>query len=580
MNEHLDLFSAAPLLTRLPDESLFSLVSRHHFLWGNSLASTTSKQFFSHSRCGSLHDFPNRLQILVERTGAVYGDARDVAINLTLLKFYRPFLPPEDVSYAVDCLSHGHILSLRIRLGIATSRFLANHPLKACFGCMQEDLSSTGWAYWHIKHQYPGVWACTKHAMLLQQSRSTSVGRFQWALPRADELRESFAGAVHSATPQLEFLASFATLVETAVSEGARSGLGVDRFNEHYRAEFMNRGWLSVGGHMRLKEISTSFLNHVQLFQAREEFAGFPVTLQQASTQLGRFFSSPRAKTHPFRHLVMIHWLFGTWDRFVQSTSVEKRAALTGDMTQSRKGEVDCARRKEFEVLVRGKSFSPRAAGLSVGIDPQTAQVWAAKSGIAVQRRPKKLHSDLRKLAIRRLRRGAEKSAVATEVGVSIETISRVLWTEVGLQRAWTEARHERARAQARKVWAKLLNTSSAMGMKWMRTIEPAAYAWLYRNDRSWLIENKPSPNPSHRPPQPAAIDWQARDEQLSVAVERACLQLLQERGERLRHVNQLYPLIPQLHAKRGHLDKLPLTRLAIQRSIAARPQGASDLLT
>ncbi|MBB6559274.1 hypothetical protein HNP48_001941 [Acidovorax soli] len=578
MAEHLDLYPSVSLLIPLPDESLFSLVSRHHFLWGNAISSTTSNQFFCHPRNGAQHDFPNRLQVFVDRTGGVYGNAREVALNLTLLKFYQPFLSQEGVSDAIECLSHGRIALLRLKLGVLTSRFGANHPLKACPVCMREDLVGTGWAYWHLKHQYPGVWVCIMHGVPLLQSKSTGVGRFQWVLPRLDELHDSLNESARSITLSLDALASFAELIDAVVLAGTLSKFEVDRFYEHYRAEFMSRGWLSALGHMRLNAIATSFLNHVQPFQFLEEFAGFPMTLRQASLQLGRLFNSPRTKTHPFRHLMMIHWLFGTWERFSQSKYVAMQTAMEVGLTQLRaEGEVD-ARKKEFDALVREKKFSPKAAASSIGIDPQTALIWAAKLGIAVQRRPKILLPDLRKLAVKRLRRGAEKSAVATEVGVSIQTISRLLWTEVGLQQAWTEARLRRTRDRARKAWARLLKTSGPVGVKWMRTIEPATYAWLYRNDHLWLAEHSPCPNPSHRRPCTACVDWKARDEQLSVAIEQACL-VLQERGEHLKHVNQLYPLVPQLHAKRRHLNALPLTRLAIQRSIGDRHPGMSDLL-
>lgn len=576
MTERLDLFPAAPLLLRLPDESLFSLVSRHHFLWGNSVASTTSRQFFSHARRAAHHDFLNWLQSFVERTGAVYGDVRHVAINLTLLKFYQPFLSQEEVSNAVEYLSHGRIALLRLRLGIHTSGFRANHPLKACVGCMQEDMHSCGWTYWHMKHQYPGVWICTKHGMPLQQSKSIGVGRFHWVLPRLDDLHDCIANAGLSATHHLEVFAGFADLVEAAVSEGTRSKLEVDRFHERYRAEFMNRGWVSEGGQLRLKAISASFVDHLRFFPALDELAGFPRTVQQASPQLSRLLSSPQNKTHPLRHLVMIHWLFGTWEQFSRFQPV-RRVASTVEQAQSRSDEVVDIRKEELNLLLRNKNVSLRAAASRIGVDAQTALAWAATMGFAIHRRPKVLHPDVREQVIRRLRTGADKSVVASEAGVTVQTIARLLLAEVGLHRTWMDVRHERARGRARKIWTKLLKTSGGVGVKWMRAMEPAVYSWLYRNDRSWLNEHKPCQSPQRRQ-NAASVDWKARDELLCVAVEKACLTLLSEHGERLKHANQLYPLIPQLHSKRRQLDKLPLTRRAIERALVARPPGAGDL--
>jgi hypothetical protein len=44
-----------------------------------------------------------------------------------------------------DTLAH-----FKLRLGILTSRFRANHPLKACVVCMAADRNRFGWAYWHL----------------------------------------------------------------------------------------------------------------------------------------------------------------------------------------------------------------------------------------------------------------------------------------------------------------------------------------------------------------------------------------------------------------------------------------------
>lgn len=436
-----------------------------------------------------------------------------------------------------------------------------------------------GWAYWHIKHQFPGVWICTQHALPLLQSKSTGVGRFQWLLPQLDDLHNCLADSGRSTALHLEVLASFAVLIEAAVTQGSLSKLEVDRFHERYRAEFTNRGWVSPGGQLRLKAISASFLEHLRLFPVLDELAGFPRTMQQASAQLGRLLSSPLNKTHPLRHLVTIHWLFGKWERFARFQPFGRLAASI-DQAQSHGAEVADVRKEELYLLLRNTNVSLRAAASRIGVDPQTALAWAAKMGFALHRRPKILRPDVREQVIRRLRRGAEKSAVASEAGVSVQTIARLLLTEVGLRQTWIEVRHERAGARARKIWIKLLKTSGAMGVKWMRAMEPAVYSWLYRNDRLWLNEHRPRQSSSQRRQNAASVDWKARDELLCTAVEKASLTLLTEYGERLKHVNQLYPLIPQLHSKRRQLDKLPLTRRAIERSLVARPPGATDLFT
>jgi hypothetical protein len=80
-----DLFENTALLAWLPGETLFSLVSRHHYFWGYRLASQTCQRFFGHSRSGSQHDLPSRLSEFAARTGGHYGDSGEVARQRTIL---------------------------------------------------------------------------------------------------------------------------------------------------------------------------------------------------------------------------------------------------------------------------------------------------------------------------------------------------------------------------------------------------------------------------------------------------------------------------------------------------------------
>ena len=50
------LFSEYQLLCWLPDETLFSLVSRHHQLWGHVTSAQTCQLIFGRARAGTHHD--------------------------------------------------------------------------------------------------------------------------------------------------------------------------------------------------------------------------------------------------------------------------------------------------------------------------------------------------------------------------------------------------------------------------------------------------------------------------------------------------------------------------------------------
>ena len=164
----------------------------------------------------------------------------------------------------------------------------------------------------------------------------------------------------------------------------------------------------------------------------------------------------------------------------------------------------------------------------------------------------------------------ADKGQVASRAGVSIETITRLLLSDAKLHADWSEARSERAKAHARNLWLELLQSSGDLGVKWMRTMDPRTYAWLYRNDRAWLDAHKPDPLPESQRSRPSSVDWLARDEQLCILVREAALRLMEEQGISRIYLWQLCQHIPDLRAKQAQLPRLPRTLEAIKAALSA----------
>ena len=104
-----------------------------------------------------------------------------------------------------------------------------------------------------------------------------------------------------------------------------------------------------------------------------------------------------------------------------------------------------------------------------------------------------------------------------------------------------------------------------------MRTLEPKAYAWLYRNDRVWLNAHKPTATPLREMDKMPAVDWSVRDVQLSAEVRRVALRLLIDNKVNHLFFWQLYQHIPELKAKRSVLHRLPLTQAAIDAVLKAK---------
>ncbi|MDD5177536.1 MAG: TnsD family Tn7-like transposition protein [Sterolibacterium sp.] len=569
------LIGSSPLLEWLPDETLFSLCSRHHQYWGYSTSWQSAQVMFGGRRAGTHHDLPSGLDAFVCRTDANFGTADQIARDRTLLRYYRPFISPTATDTAVQTMRGPSVAHLKFQLGLLTSRFRANHPLKACTSCMRDDVEKNGWVYWHLQHQFPGVWACPLHGepLLTSTVKSTGVERFLWHLPEDNRLNGDWFAASHSATEALRALATLTTgLVEFAADDGWLDALAVQTT---LRTRLAEKGWITAGGNARVTDAAADFLQHCAALRAAPELAGLPSNLEEAKNQIGLLIRPLRAGTHPLRLLVAIDWLFDGISEFIGAhvgrtgpDAAGHEADLAGDRPAVNASQDE--RRMMLVRLIRsGESTS--AAAAKVGVDVATAQAWATIAGIAVGRRPKILKTDIRAALVQDLRNGADKVAAAGQHGISVVTVTRILRTEVGLHVAWRAARTAKAQQSARKAWCELLASHGALGTKLMRAMNPAAYAWLYRNDRAWLTEHTPGARVDATAGRASSVRWDERDDELSGTVHRVVLRLSQDQAGKPLRLWQIYQALPELRAKLSVLERLPLTKLALEAALGRR---------
>ena len=477
----------------LPDETLFSWCSRYHRLAANGLDRTTCMQLFGHPRIGSAHDFPARLAALVVRSHGSVGTAAELIRERTVLPFYLPFKPRSLGREAEAALESDGIGHLKYRLGLLTSGLGAAHPLKVCPSCNESYFADHGWFYWHRVHQLPGVWLCPDHGTPLRIShlRSQQRARFAWALP----LPESFIPVIGVESlapeaPQIGWLMKLARLSFSLV--GVEPGRVDDpvRIAEAVRERMTKLGMTHSGGSVRWSAAMAS------LNLLTESLAVLPELSHQADqgllkTQLLRLLSG-RALTHPLRYLVWIATWFDDLGDFLEAYEKPELATpYCGDYAQpplasSCVGGPDQARAQVLMAVCRGE-ISVTDGARRAGVAYATMAVWSSQEAFTPPRRPKKVDSRCWNHAIGMLRDGADKEEVATACQVSVVTVTRILRTVAGLQDLWHRVRYEQRQATARQTWSQVANLRDYVGIQAIRRLSPAAYAWLYRNDRDWL---------------------------------------------------------------------------------------------
>ena len=569
---HAELFESLHPTKWLDGETLFSLCSRHHRLSGNRLAANTCRQLFGHATRGAAHDFPSRVDAFAEQAQGQLGTPATIIREHTILPYYLPFRPPDQAQRAVEAMRGDAIGSLKFQLGLLTSRFRANHPLKACFQCMRADRERWSTPYWHVQHQLPGVWVCPVHGEPLWMSsfKATGVGRFQWFLPDATQLVAQGAESLRADGP----LSDLARAAIALWSMPAGSRIAPEHACRAYRHALRVRGLIRGAGQgrLRLKDIGTEYAAHVAPLRQIDELNALPSSPDAAAREVARMGYEPRGGTHPLRQLTMIGWLFGDFASFTsccrdlaERPSNECRGP--DQLLATAQQQPHPLRDRLLELVESGTSVS--AAARQLGIDPATGMAWAASAGVSTPKRPSVIKGDLRLRMVAALEKGADKGGVARLGGVSIESVTRLLRTEVEVRERWLCARRQHAMLEARRTWLRVMNANPLSGIKAVRLLEPAAYAWLYRNDKAWLDAQAKR---MRLPKRTIAtrVDWSARDQALADAVRREALALASiHPGTRIK-LWQIYQRLPELKAKLAYLDRLPLTRRAIDEAISA----------
>lgn len=478
-------------ITPFPDETIFSWCSRYHRLAASAFDRVTALHLFGTVQTAITHDFTAHLDTLATRANGALGSSLEIVQQRTLLPFFLPFKPARIGLEAISAMQGYGIAHMKYRLGLLTSGLGAAHPLKFCPHCMQEDQRQHGWSFWRRSQQLPGVWLCRKHLQTLQVS--SQKGRSGWLLPSETYCQE--VPSLQALSPNQQ---SWLLKLEAMASELTLRPLGsLDdpvRIGDIFRRRLGEMGATTASGRLRRSSLTPTLEGLSSHLSCLPELA-HQSDSSLLNSQLLRLISG-RSLTHPLRYLVWIATWFSTFDEFLKAYEVEAESSAevpaTRDAEPTNRLSLSKSQKYFLERALQG-SISLSAAAKAANVDYTTMAHWASKQAHEPKRRPKTLLQPCLREAITRLTQGQDKERVALDLGISTASVTRILRTVPNLQAQWHAAKHEQRRAHARDCWSKVVGLQAFLGIKGLRCLQPAAYAWLYRNDRMWLIASTQS---------------------------------------------------------------------------------------
>ncbi len=424
------------------DETLHSVLSRYARLCGlgscrAAFDGEQSASFFSQNVA-----FPCRLGELIK--ALPWGtelSLREVIRRHTLLPYYEPFLSPRQVDDAYALMA-GNGKGLMLRLGLIASRLEFASRVRFCPACLNEDIACVGAAYWHRVHQLSGVLICPHHGAVLRilDHRWLSRNSRRLHLPDSDDVQS------HS------ILLDIPMALQPALHEIARRSLQVletdaSSISPHgIRSVFLDGAialdLASSSGRLYLGRLAQHLSKFFEAFPPSFEYS----VLSHSSVDLPaawveKLLRKPRRTHHPLKFILLANALEVGMERLLQ---VAEPMGLP------------CSQLGLTRELAASGSHIQRT-NINESVSEVSKDVWARALG------------------------GADANSIASELGVSVICVYRIIRAIEDGPGRWKEAKHSKQLVDRRN--------SFEANYRGCLAHECRDYLWLHRNDRQWLSE-------------------------------------------------------------------------------------------
>lgn len=549
----------------LPDETLYSLCCREHCVSGNTSHADTCVSLFDHTYVGSRTDFPARLDALTRNSKGVLGSPQEIINNHSMLPFFLHWQSEQlksQILHAALVSSTKAVVSAKYRLGLMSSSFPSRLPLKACSACIKADLEQYSTPYWHLSHQYPGVWYCKVHKLLLQEhSVDAELFRIKiWQLPSLNTLLPlNTEGHTLINTEALTSISRLGSICEAYGRLSLEISLDQETvLKTHYEA--LESLTLRANSKLLLTELSHSYCLAICDLINIPELSVLPLTAQEAKSQLATLFKKRASNTHPLRHLCFVYFLYGSWETFwkaynrniINNHPISALRSSAGAVSTSKTTSDLSAK---ILVLKNTVKCSSKEASKILGINIETLIIHAERCGVPYPKRPKKLTPLIRASILNELGKCIDLQKISDLYQVSIKTLKILLRANPEIYLAHRTEKHKNLIKSYRQRWTLNIQLHKNETIRELRELDSQAYTWLYRHDQKWL-KNINKTRTKHTTNNRLSL-WKTRDNAL-LALLLPAIQSLQE--NKCLSLSNIFNRVPRLKKHIRNLGKLPKT--------------------
>jgi transposase-like protein len=567
-----------------PDELFYSIAARFAERMKYPTEAATMNALFGARHGVPAIDLPHKLELLVSALPFGHGYSTDMLIdNHTLLPFYGPFLAEKTYERLRANMKSSCSRITQMLAGIHAAKIRPTKFLRTCPSCDAENIEKYGETYWCRLFQIAGVEVCPTHKAFLQPTdvrRRDRLFRHQLFTAQAAE-RSSAVTPIDVNNRAHAFLLQIATNAAELL-QTPRRAVGLQRLRVRYQELIRAKG-LGARHRVRLGGLRDSFVRH---FSPRLlKHLQCPVTYRDYGGWLANSTRKSHSGVAPLRHLLLMIFFEQTPSSFfcgIENPTAKSRPVhpclnlICAHFTKPVIRELQYKRHKgpmkTFAVFrcphchhTSSRSVDGGHIGRVIDYGPkwneQLAKLWADKS-LSLRNIANELGADVNTIR----RRAAKLELTFPRTGPRI-TRKKPYLGQPQKPKYTTEER--------RTEWLKLRMENPALSRQELRELRSNLYTWLVRHDKPWFQANAPARKPTFVGGY-FVVAWNRRDEDLATLVMNAAMAIKNLPG-RARRVS-ISGLARELGAASQfslQLDKLPLTRLALESVVENREQFA-----
>lgn len=487
-------------------QSLNGITNAHHL----------SKKLTGNASSGLRIDFPSNLSFFCQYTSAAFGDASYIGQKHTILPYFTRFRDLKLWNTCINIMDGNSVEFLKFHLGLPPSNAHDSTPLRYCNTCLEIDLSLHGFAFWHRVHQLPTCNICPVHGETLQYQplREDARDRSKLVLPS-----EHFSKQIILPEHANSILARLSVLSQETLLKPLPGGYDPIKLMHTYRHGLKEQGFLTKRGLIRAANFLPAFENQYSNIKSIAPFQEI-ISNNKVHNTL-KLLRKPRGNHHTAEHLLIIDFLFGSWDLFCKTYQWESQLSIDLNLEPDASPKMEACD-QIYEIVRRYElgEDSLRCLCQEFDLDIGTVMRKIGKLGLSkFKKRPKTLTTELQNQVINLLMEGMAITDITSKTKLSKSTIDRICAENQEVWGKWKIKKNINLRDERRNQLKSFRSLHPDATIADLRENYLKEYKWLSTHDAEWVNQFVKSLSSSSTPKRIARslklrVDWAARDEE------------------------------------------------------------------